>query len=551
MVVLRIALLAGVFVAMPTANAATDDVFLGTWDSAGQATVLAPRHALAEVRAVEAALATAESGSDPVEKIVIQSVRDFYKARAFTALWFEAGELSPRVLELRERMDSAAEYGLDPSAYATPQMKAQRRYYDPERVAAADVAFSIAAARFVMHISSGRIRPTDISSLITLTPERQDLGRALWRLSQEPSLGDVLASYEPPHPQYHALKAKLAEMRALGEEDERVVVPEGALLKPGMTDGRAEILRVRLGVVAAPDAAADLYDDPLVDAVRTFQEERGLNVDGIIGPATLLALNGRSREEAVASLIANMERWRWMPRDLGAFHVMVNVPEFIVRVVDDGTVVHQTRVVVGRPQNPTPTFSHVMSHLVVNPYWNVPTSIVRNEMLPEIRANPWGYFARGGYQVLANVGGSMRLINPARIDWYRVNPGAVRIRQVPGDHNSLGRIKFMFPNQHSVYLHDTPAKSLFERDSRAFSHGCVRVQNPLEFADAILPVAAPDWNSSRLEKLYGGNERRVNLDHPVPVHIAYFTDAVGPDGELHHFDDIYGYDSEMTEYPGF
>jgi murein L,D-transpeptidase YcbB/YkuD len=219
-------------------------------------------------------------------------------------------------------------------------------------------------------------------------------------------------------------------------------------------------------------------------------------------------------------------------------------------VVDEGTVVHETRVIVGKPANPTPTFSNAISHLVVNPYWNVPTSILRNEMLPEIRANPYGYFARHGYQVLANVGGRMRQIDPGWVNWYRINPLSVRIRQVPGDANALGNIKFMFPNQHSVYLHDTPTKSLFNRDGRAFSHGCVRVQNPLEFADAILPVAAPEWNSSRLERLFGGKERRVDLDNPVPVHLAYFTMIVGEDGALRHFEDVYGYDREMTEFLG-
>jgi murein L,D-transpeptidase YcbB/YkuD len=230
---------------------------------------------------------------------------------------------------------------------------------------------------------------------------------------------------------------------------------------------------------------------------------------------------------------------------------MVNVPEFLARVVDDGNVIHETRVIVGKPTNRTPTFSNTMTHLIVNPYWNVPVSIVRNEMLPEIRANPYGYFARHGYQVFANIGGRMRQVRPSSVNWYAVGARSVRIRQVPGAHNALGRIKFMFPNQHSVYMHDTPTKSLFARDRRAFSHGCVRVQNPLEFADAILPFAAPDWNSSRLKRLFGGRERRVNLDNPIPVHLAYFTATVDADGKLNHFEDIYGYDGKMTAFLGF
>jgi murein L,D-transpeptidase YcbB/YkuD len=277
------------------------------------------------------------------------------------------------------------------------------------------------------------------------------------------------------------------------------------------------------------------------------QAEADLKPDGIDGPRTLAALNGPSKAEKVNSVIANMERWRWMPRELGPFHVTVNVPEFMVRVVENGAVVHETRVVVGKPTNRTPTFSNAISYLIVNPYWNVPTSILSKEMLPEIQADPYSYFARQGYQVFARVGGKMRRVNPWQINWYAVNPRSVQIRQVPGDDNALGRIKFMFPNQHSVYLHDTPSKRLFERDSRAFSHGCVRVENPLDFADALLPRAAPDWNSTRLEKLYGGPERRVNLDTPVPIHLAYFTARSEPDGTLKHFDDIYDYDEAINE----
>ena len=188
-----------------------------------------------------------------------------------------------------------------------------------------------------------------------------------------------------------------------------------------------------------------------------------------------------------------------------------------------------------------------MDHLVVNPYWNVPASIVTNEMLPEIRLNPGAYFSRHGYQVLNSAG---QVIDPWSVDWYSGTPRGIHVRQVPGDANALGRIKFMFPNQHSVYLHDTPSKSLFERDFRAYSHGCVRVDNPLAFADAILPVAAPEWNSTRLEELYGGRERRINLDTPIPIHLAYFTVWIGEDGEAHRFEDVYGYDGEIRALYG-
>ncbi|MGH6924340.1 MAG: L,D-transpeptidase family protein [Propylenella sp.] len=543
MIVLRIALLLGVLGAtVAPASAATDLEFFGT-------PAVQPAKSPAAI-AVEAALVAATDRGDPLEGIVLDGVRDFYAGRGFEPLWFAAEEAPPQAVALRREMDLAGRYGLDPALYATPHFNS-RPGSEPERLAAVEVEFSRALARFVTHISSGRIRPSDISSLITLEPERPDIGDVLVQLASAPSVDEALAGYEPQHPQYEALKAKLAELRALGPEEERIVVPEGTLLKPGISDERVPLLRKRLGLELPAETAAESYDDLTVMAVEAFQEKNGLNVDGIIGPATLLVLNGRSREEDIAAILANMERWRWMPRDLGRFHVMVNAPEFMVRVVDGGTVKHETRVIVGTPKNPTPTFSHQLSHIIVNPYWNVPLSILKNEMMPEIRADPWGYFARYGYEVLAEVGGRVRRIDPAWVDWYRVNPRALHVRQVPGDHNALGRIKFMFPNQHSVYLHDTPTKSLFERDRRAFSHGCVRVQNPMDFADAILPVGAPQWNSSRLKDLYGSQERHVNLDTQIPVHLSYFTMTVAADGTLNRLEDIYGYDGKMTEFLGF
>jgi L,D-transpeptidase YcbB len=499
-------------------------------------------------QAVEALLAEADDGGDPIEAFVLDGVRSFYASRNFELVWLSQRQASRPMVALRRRMDAAAAYGLDPADYATPILAPM--YLDnPALLAEADVQFSRALARFVTHLSSGRIRPADVSSLITLEPERPDIGEALSHLSRASS-ALALNRYEPQHPQYRSLRVKLAELQATEDDETRVVVPEGALLRPGAHDPRVPLLRLRLGLTLEVRAEPELYDGTLVEAVKAFQAESGLTVDGVVGPRTLFAMNGVSREDEIASIVANLERWRWMPRELGAFHVMVNVPEFVVRVVDEGSVVHSTRVVVGTPKNPTPTFSNVINHLVVNPFWHVPTSIVSNEMLPEIRQNPGDYFSRRGYQVLAQVGGRMRVINPYWIDWWSVNPRAIRIRQVPGDFNALGRIKFMFPNQHSVYLHDTPSKSLFERDFRAFSHGCVRVENPLEFADAILPVAAPEWNSGRLERLYGGPEQRIDLEHPVPVHLSYFTVWIGEDGKLHRFEDLYGYDSEIRALYG-
>ncbi len=497
--------------------------------------------------AVETALGATDASSDPVEANVREGVHLLYAARGFDLLWLGDHKPSQQMSELRRVMDQASDYGLDPAAYATPDL-APSYSDDPAQLAEADVEFSDAVARFVTHIASGRIQPTDVDKLITLEPERPDIAAGLTELATSTAIAGDIARFEPQHAEYRALKSALAKLRSESGGPEQVNVPDGVILKPGKSDERVPLLRARLGVALPTDADQDTYDEALVDAVKAAQDGAGLNPDGVVGPRTLALLNGRSREEEIASVLANLERWRWMPRDLGPFHVIVNVPEFMVRVVENDAVVHETRVVVGKPTNRTPIFSNAISYLIVNPYWNVPSSIVSKEMLPEIQSDPYGYFARRGYQVFARVGGKMRQVDPSYIDWYSVNPRSVQIRQVPGDDNALGRIKFMFPNQHSVYLHDTPSKRLFQRDARALSHGCVRVENPLDFADALLARAAPKWNSKRLEKLYGGPEQRVNLETPVPVHLAYFTAVADPDGTLHHFDDIYGYDSAMAAF---
>ncbi|MBC8130323.1 MAG: peptidoglycan-binding protein, partial [Rhizobiaceae bacterium] len=268
-------------------------------------------------KAVGALLAEATDAGDPIEAIVLDGVRHAYEARDFDLIWLTDRNARPQMVELRSMMDQASVYGLDPASYPTPDL-APSYPDDVQRLAQADVEFSRAVGRFVTHISSGRIQPTVISKLITLEPERPDIGEALVRLSRSTAIAADLRSFEPSHRDYRALKSELARLRALPGEPERIIVPEGDLLKPGKSDDRVPLLRTRLGVSIAADAEPNVYDDALVEAVEAAQAEAGLNADGVVGPQTLGVLNGRSREEEIASVIANLERWRWMPRDLGA-----------------------------------------------------------------------------------------------------------------------------------------------------------------------------------------------------------------------------------------
>jgi len=482
------------------------------------------------------------------DKELFAAVRAFYAQARFQPAWMKDGRPSAQARAMVERIARARYDGLKASDYRLPALY-RLRERNPERAARADVAFSFQVARFMTHLAAGRIAPAAVSHRITHKPQKPDVGDILTRLSHDEDVGRAVRKFEPPHPQYWALKDRLAGMLADGKDDEPVPqIAGGRSLRFGLRDWRVAVLRARLDIPAQADGDPQIFDKEIEQAVKAYQKANNLHADGIVGPRTRAMLNGAHGQSEAATLIANLERWRWIPRDLMAFNVMVNVPEFRLRVMSDGRPVHETRVIVGKPKNPTPIFSDEIEHIVVNPYWNVPTSILREEMLPSAQRNPY-FFSDNGYQVLAQTRGHMRIVDPWSIDWFRVNPATIRIRQPPGTSNALGRIKFLFPNRHAVYLHDTPSKSLFARSSRALSHGCVRVQNPMEFADALL-AHEPKWDAARLRTLFGGKEKWVTLETRVPVHMTYFTARVEADGTLRRITDLYGYDAKLRRLMG-
>ncbi len=340
-----------------------------------------------------------------------------------------------------------------------------------------------------------------------------------------PNVRAALASFAPQYPGYAALKAKLAEMRPEQSAVAPPQVPQGKVLRPNMSDPRVPILRARLGLPGEADNL--VYDHDLVEAVKAFQAKTGQPPSGIIGKGTISAMNDTG-ERRVGDIIANMERWRWLPHEMAQTYVMVNIPEFMVRIVKDGKLFHETKVVVGKPENQTPLLTHDMEYIVFNPSWNVPPGIARKEMLPRLAADPY-YLARQGIDVVRNG----RVVDPGMVDWSRGTQGYA-FRQPPGERNALGRIKFMFPNKHSVYLHDTPSRSLFANDRRAYSHGCVRVFEPLKFGEAIFALGMPQdpWSQGRISKQLGGSEKYVNLKQRFPVHLVYFTTFVNEAGAL-------------------
>nr|WP_319387913.1 L,D-transpeptidase family protein [uncultured Cohaesibacter sp.] len=500
---------------------------------------------------IETAVNSIPQSADFLTKRDNAALVAFYQERSFRPAWFEDGKWTASARQLIFNLARADRDGLDPADYKTPSLGiARARGASADSIAEADIALSLAITRYTRHAYAGRVDPRIFSKKeVTIKPHYPDSIGALDQIAKASDPVTTMRSFNPQHKGFLALRAEYNRLRAASNTDTTPPVAEGKSLKIGMRDDRVPLIRRKLGLPALEDAAeADLYSKALAKDVEKFQADNGLIADGIVGNATLAVLND-NRKDLIADLVANMERWRWLPRDLGDFYVLVNIPTYTLEVIKNGKTIHETRVVVGQKAHKTPLFSDEMEYLVVNPYWNVPSSIASKELLPKIKADPAAFFSKTNYQVLASIKGKTQVVDPAKLDWDRVEADMVRLRQTPGDYNALGDIKFMFPNQHAVYLHDTPSRSLFNRDYRAFSHGCVRVNNPMEFADVVLSQTTA-WDAKRIKALIGSSERRVNLDKKIPVHLAYFTTWMSDTGTLQLRPDIYGHNKTVKQALG-
>lgn len=545
-------LLATSLVAMAPLAPFAQDVVKVAGIEATRIVIAPPRTELArQIKAdLAAAYAAAAKGSRAYDEA--QKLYFFYGARHFEPLWVtETGDgavsFSPNAEKIISVFKGAEREGLRPNDYITTDIDLTTAGTDPAKLAGLETAFSAAAVRYAQDAFGGRISPLSVDPNWTITPKKINEAEVLVSLATSADPDKILLDFSPKTREFVALKAALAKF--YDHEDvveDAVTIPDGKLLKPGMQDERVTLLRQRLDVpepdipeTAGADAKVDInYDEALVEAVKTFQQSLGLNADGVIGPATIAALNGA---DAVTKddILANMERWRWEPEDYGRFEVEVNIPEFRLWIKRDGDVVHTTRVVVGRPQNQTPVFNDQIEHIVVNPYWNVPPSIAVNEIKPHLLANP-GYLDSQNMEMLSG----NKVINASAIDWSSTNINNYHIRQKPGGGNALGQIKFLFPNEHDVYLHDTPSKSLFARAYRAYSHGCVRVENPMDFAAALI-ANEPKITMASIDGMIGDKERWLNLTYKIPVHISYFTLRVDDDGTIRSYGDVYGANKKL------
>jgi L,D-transpeptidase YcbB len=476
-----------------------------------------------------------------------EALTAYYSDGASPILW--VGE--PRAAAFVNWIRHAADDGLDPASYPADQLEQLNAAVGATNSlgrAIVELHFSAAFLQYASDLQVGRFLPHKVDPDFFQEGRSIDQLAALQGLAAAPNLDQFFIAWQPPAPEYADLRAALADYRALAGAGGWPGVSLGDTIKPGMSDPRVPALRARLAVTdganpVAPAGAEEVYDDGLVAAVKVFQARHGLDVDGVVGKASIVALNVPV-ETRVQDIVLAMERWRWMPPQLGVNHLIVNIAGFELKRFADGREVERMNVVVGKPYHKTPVFSDQVRYLEINPYWNVPTGIAIKEELPKLRSNPAARAAAGFEAVRGD-----KVYPLTSINWRQYGPGnfPFQLRQKPGPNNALGRVKFMFPNQFDVYLHDTPSRSLFERAERAFSHGCIRLSRPLELAVQVLAVGGvPGWSMGRVEQVVASRQRTVvNLVDPLPVHITYFTAWV--DQGIPNFRaDIYGQDEKLV-----
>jgi murein L,D-transpeptidase YcbB/YkuD len=454
------------------------------------------------------------------------AIEAFYVKRGFAPFWSENGEASARAKAAIAYLASVEAEGLDPADYPTPVFRSDA---EPAALAEAEIKMTAAVLTFARHAENGRIHWSRISADIFYGHNPSEPADVLAKLADAKDMGETLASFNPPHAGYKALKTKLAEMRGQKADSGHARIADGPVLKIGMHDNRVPLLRERLGATGDPKDTS--YDKDVAEAVKKFQQNRKLKVTGTLTAATVEAVNGPRRSGSardVDVILANMERWRWLPRELGnAGHayVMLNIPDFTLKVYRNDAVLWQTKVVVGAVKTPTPILTETMKYITINPTWNVPPSIVYNEYLPALQQDPT-VLKRMGLNLIQN------------------RDGSIHISQPPGERNALGRIRFNFPNKFLVYQHDTPEKFLFAHEKRSYSHGCMRVEDPARYAEVLLSIARPNegYTQDRIRRMFGTSEMDIQLPSPIPVHITYQTAYVDGAGKLVMREDLYGRD---------
>jgi murein L,D-transpeptidase YcbB/YkuD len=488
------------------------------------------------------------------------ALTSFYADRS-APLWVNAEGLTPKAQLAIAEIAKADDWGLAAAAFELPRQGGDGAL---STLADSEITMDLAVLAYARFARGGRIDLANFSRNVDQQLSLREPKAVLEAIAATDAPGEYLQGLHPKHPQFLLLRQALLRLRSGGDAKppndvpgEALTLPDGPLLKPGMNHPHVALLRRRLRV-AAGSAPETHYDRPLVEAVMAFQREHKMTPDGMVGARARAAFNGGESTSPAQygtpeqRLVLNMERWRWMPENLGALHVWDNVPEFLSRVLKQQEVIHSAKIVAGKPDAQTVVFSANMRYIVFHPEWGVPDSIKIKEILPYLRPSGdfFGLFGGADTRVLLRhnlkVSYNGRPVDAAQVNWSAVDVRRYTFIQPAGVGNVLGVVKFRFPNRHDIYMHDTPQRELFDRPMRAFSHGCIRVQHPGRLAELLL-AEDKGWQPEYVRGLLAeGYNNEVALEHEIPVHVTYFTAVAGNDGSVAYFGDVYGLDKRLS-----
>ena len=491
----------------------------------------------------------------PADLSVEQHIMELYARREMCPLWVGSEGPGAKALTIANALNASFDEGLNPDDYAMPAISRLWQSKKPAELAQLDILLTQGLSAYLTDMAYGRTEPCLLDpQLFATTGENviNEPGQLILQASQAPDLDLFLQAQVPAHDAYRLLRTALARYRTLADQGGWPHIEPGPSIKPGMEDPRVPAVRNLLtinGDYSGADSSSPWLDPELVAAVQRFQVRHNLNSDGVIGKKTLAAMNVPVAER-IEQILINMELWRWLPHKLDGKQLYVNIAGFYLQARHDELVEFATPVIVGKVYHKTPVFSDQIRYIEFNPYWNIPASIARNEIVGEVQKDP-DYLRKNNIRIFNGWGDNDFEVDPATIDWRSIG-GKIkryRLRQDPGPDNALGRVKFALPNRYDVYLHDTPKHELFKQEDRAFSHGCIRVNRPVELAHYLLSGDDRAWTMERIQQILDQGKRTIILlKKPVPVHILYRTVAVDPaSGAVSFFKDVYGRDALLRQ----
>lgn len=471
-----------------------------------------------------------------------ERVLAFYTTEIYPTIWSHENSLSQPLETLQAAIAAAEQDALPPARYHQAFIASLRVGQEHQDIVAYELLLSDAYLTLAGDLANGLVDPKKTHpTWNALQVSDAELGEMLARGIRDNNLQGELDALNAGNRRYQALKAQYNSLRGGTASPATPDLPD-VTLKPGMDHPAVAVLREKIGA----RGAGTLFDAVLVEDVKEYQRSIGVKTDAVVGPGTRRHLNGGGGGNAsLDSIKINMERQRWMPQEEGVSYILANIPSYRVQMVRDGAVIYNTKSIVGRKDRQTPAFTDRMRHVVMSPTWTVPPTIMKKDKLPQLRSNPGAF--NGSYEVVTPGG---RVVKPSDVNWSAVNPSSYALRQKPGGRNALGRVKFLFPNKHAIYLHDTPSKGLFNRDNRALSSGCIRLQDPMEFAEILLQ--GTEWTPEKIKHASSqSKERWVNPPEETPIYLVYWTLWADLQGQLHSAPDIYGLDNILlNQYNG-